>query len=54
MDDEMKLYRQMFATANSVNEILQGHDEFNLIGRDTTAKILAVVYNTNVTKRFKL
>ena len=50
----MKLYRQMLATANSVNEILQGHDEFNLIGRDTTAKILAVVYNTNVTKRFKL
>lgn len=44
MDDEMKLYRQMLATANSVNEILQGHDEFNLIGRDTAAKILAVVY----------
>jgi hypothetical protein len=44
MDDGMKLYRQMLATANSVNELLQGNDEFNMISRDTAAKILAVVY----------
>ena len=44
MDSEMTLYRQMLATAQSVNELLQDGDEFNMISRDTAAKILAVVY----------
>ena len=34
----------MLDTAMSINNLLQGQDEFNMISRDTAAKILAVIY----------
>jgi hypothetical protein len=40
----IELYKQMLETAISFNALLQGEEEFNMISRDTSARILAVIY----------